>query len=195
LTPDADPVSLDRFVLRWHRAAVTVPPAQLPGLLLASLGATVPFGQAVWVVGVGAVGAAHATGPTTTPAAPPADQPLGPGHLHATGLDDAALAAGTAHWLLEQVLSRGSPDDGRASAGRLKAGHGPLTKGQPLLAVREPDAPADARQALILLRPAGAAAFGADEQHLVERLAPHAMQAITTARTLADARRGRNPRR
>jgi DNA-binding CsgD family transcriptional regulator len=91
-------------------------------------------------------------------------------------------------WLIERGLTLAAQASGRANATRLRTPAPGLVDGQPLLAIREPEAPADAMQALLLLRPADAPAFGARERRLTERLAPHAMQALATARTLLDAR-------
>jgi DNA-binding CsgD family transcriptional regulator len=186
VTLSSDPESIDRFVLRWHRAAVTLAPEALPRWLLASLTALVTFSCGLWVLGVGAVGPARAavSGPPGTRTA----EPLRPGDVHAVGLPDEALAAGAGTWLLRQALAAATADDGRATVAALAHDHGPLQARQPLLVLREPDAPADRQQMLVLLRPVDGPAFGVDERRLLERLAPHAMQALTTARTLAEAR-------
>jgi DNA-binding CsgD family transcriptional regulator len=145
------------------------------------------------VFGVGALGPL-----AEPPGAAPAAESGPVARLHALGLDAALLASEACRWLLERGLALAAQASGHAGATRLDAprtGAAGLSKGQPLLAIREPQAPADAMQALLLLRGADAPAFGTRERRLVERLAPHAMRALTTARALAEARqRAASPR-
>lgn len=188
MTTETTRDSIDRLVLGWHRGAVTLPVPTLRTRVMASLAGAVGAAQGLWVLGVGVLGRSAAPHDPTHPAA---EVP----RLHALGIEAALLASEAGSRLIERGLALAAQASGRANATRLRAAEAGLLDGQPLLAIREPEAPADAMQALLLLRPSDAPAFGARERRLTERLAPHAMQALATARTLLEARhRAADPR-